>query len=165
MTSDTPPVQTYRQPTSETVFHLKNDPQVPVLIQEIDELMGGLMDTPPLESKLTPSRSATVPSFERSQAHGTESGYRTRVRESPLKHNDDEVFTSEIPFPKNINPADFMRDEDIKIDPRNFLNTPSPEPALLDMKGAPSTGSSAGTARAGAYQRSSLIGGTLSHVS
>ena len=87
----------------------------------------------------------------------------TRVRDSPMKH-DDEVFTSEIPFPKNINPADFMRDEDIKIDPRNYLNTPSPEPTLHDLKGATSPISSAGAARGGAYQRSPLVGGTLSHV-
>ena len=139
-----------------------------MLIQEIDELMGGLMDTPPPEHKqspLTPT-GATVPGFERLQARrGTELEYRMRVRNSPTKQSDDEVFTSEIPFPKNINPADFMREEDIEIDPRNFLNTPSPEPTMLNMKSASKPGSSAGAARGSAHQRSTLVGGTLSHVS
>ena len=133
-----PQQQPYRQKPSETLNQMQNDPQVPMLIQQIDELMGGLLDSPIANRKEQPSATAT---------NGVE----------PI----------ESPFLSNINPADFLRDEDIKIDPRNFMNTPSPEPNLLDFKGTTtSTAEVAATGvPSGAFQPSPLVGGVLSTVS
>ena len=141
-TSDSsPPQQPYRRKTSETLNHMQSDPQVPMLIQQIDELMGGLLDSPVAERKERPSAAQS------SATNG--------------------VVASENPFLSNINPADFLRDEDIKIDPRNFLNTPSPEPNLLDFNGTTASANemSASGVSTGAFQPSPLVSGVLSSVS
>lgn len=171
--SDSPSPQQFRRKTSETLNHLQNDPQFPALIQQIDELMGGLLDDSPAperkEQTLTSPETMTSSMLKQQpppqQALG---GVEERGRNGNFAKRGDEASILspdlDIPFPKNINPADFIRDEDIKIDPRNFLNTPSPEPNLLDLKVAttktgPETGSSS------SFQHSPLIGGILSYVS
>lgn len=134
---------------SETVNQMQSDPQVPMLIQEIDELMGGLLDSPVAERKERPSatqNTATSSAFNLN-GDGLEQGGG--------------MIASESPFLSNINPADFLRDEEIRIDPRNYLNTPSPEPNLL---GTTEMAMSGGVS-SGAFQPSPLVGGVLSTVS
>ena len=156
--SESSPAQSHGRP-SETVAHLQSDPQVPALIKEIDDLMGGLLDSPTPEPKQTHEDTSRLtngraePETWRAAANVDPD----RLREREVLVEKEEVDNGDIVFPKNFNPADFIRDEDIKIDPRNFLNTPSPEPNLLELKGAISASSSAG--------HSPLVGGVLSTVS
>ena len=165
--SESPSPQPYRQRTSETLNHLQSDPQVPALIKEIDDLMGGLLDDSPAPERKEPTLSSpdmTTPTltFEPARLPArVDDQRRGVVREH--REEEEAVVTSENLFPQNINPADFLRDEDIRIDPRNFLNTPSPEPTLLDLKGPTATGLATGGSAP--YQQSPLIGGILSNVS
>lgn len=162
--SDSPP-QPYHHRLSERVTQLQNDPQVPALIQQIDDLMDGLLDSPQPERKQPSSTSPnTVSTFERPQ----EPAWQQQQQKYPVGARDipshrEGATLSESPFPKNINPADFIREEEMMIDPRNFLNTPSPEPNILDLKGAvPSETTSGSSARA--HLHLPLVGGILSSV-
>ena len=153
---------------------MQSDPQVPALIQQIDELMGGLLDSPELERKEQPpyvglnvAATSTASAQLQEFANLQEYSLPLRMNGNGVPERRDVVVASESPFPRNINPADFLRDEEIRIDPRNFLNTPSPEPNLLDLKVASSSSTSemaASGLSAGGYQHSPLIGGILSTV-
>ena len=161
-----PSQQPYPRRTSETLTHLQSDPQVPALIKEIDDLMGGLLDSPIPEPKQShevlprPINATTVTEPARAPVEvvASRSQERENMEERPGEEEVDDD-DGDIVFPKNFNPADFVRDEEIKIDPRNFLNTPSPEPNLLELKGALSTGPTSG-----GQPRSQLVGGMLSTV-
>ena len=160
--SDTsPPQEPYRQRMSETVNQMQSDPQVPMLIQEIDELMGGLLDSPVAERKERPS--ATQNAATSSAFNMIEHSSLTEMNGAGLEQGSG-LIASESPFLSNINPADFLRDEEIRIDPRNYLNTPSPEPNLLGTTASAEMSASGGVST-GAFQPSPLVGGVLSTVS
>lgn len=143
---------------------MQSDPQVPMLIQQIDELMGGLLDSPIAERKEQPSAT---------QNTAIPNAFDLKVGSPFTGMNGDSLepsggmIASESPFLSNINPADFLRDEEIRIDPRNYLNTPSPEPNLLDLNKG--TAASAEMTASGlstvTSQPSRLVGGILSSVS
>lgn len=158
-----PPQEPYRRRTSETLNQMQSDPQVPMLIQQIDELMGGLLDSPIAERKKQPSAT---------QNTATSNAFNLKEHSPFTGMNGDNLersggmIASESPFLSNINPADFLRDEEIRIDPRNYLNTPSPEPNLLDFKGTTGSAEMAASGLStGAFQPSPLVGGILSNVS
>ena len=155
-----PPQAPYRRRTSETLNQMQSDPQVPMLIQQIDELMDGLLDSPVAERKKQPSATATSNAFNLKE-HSPFTGMNGDSLEQSSG-----VIASESPFLSNINPADFLRDEEIMIDPRNYLNTPSPEPNLLEFKGTTASAETAASGlHTGAFQPSPLVGGVLSNVS
>ena len=149
---------------SETVNQMQSDPQVPMLIQEIDELMGGLLDSPIAERKERPSATQNAQNAAISSAFNMlEHSPSTGMNGAGLEQGGG-LIASESPFLSNINPADFLRDEEIRIDPRNYLNTPSPEPNLLSTTASAEMAASGGVST-GAFQPSPLVSGVLSTVS
>jgi hypothetical protein len=133
-----------------------------MLIQEIDELMGGLLDSPIAERKERPS--ATQNAATSSAFNVIEHSLLTGMGNGNGLEQSSGAIASESPFLSNINPADFLRDEEIRIDPRNYLNTPSPEPNLLNTTGSAEMAATTGVS-SGAFQPSPLVSGVLSTVS